>query len=55
MFLFLSAHWVIAQPRPPALLVEALRKLPGVHVLEASMVRLPVTVGDLKSGGNWPP
>jgi hypothetical protein len=55
LFVILSASLVIAQPKPPALLLGALQQLPGVHVLEASMVRLPVTVADLKSGSNWPP
>ncbi len=55
LFLIPFASCVFAQSKPPAQLVEALRQLPGVHVLEASMVRSPVTVEDLKGGGLWPP
>jgi hypothetical protein len=37
VFLILSANFVLAQPKPPALLVEALRQLPGVHLLNRAL------------------
>lgn len=47
----------VGQSKPPALLVDALRRLPGVHLLEPSLVSLPGggTVDDLKRDGFWPP
>lgn len=55
--LILSASCVFGQPKPPALLVEALRRLPGVHVLEPSLIDLQGggTADDLKRDGFWPP
>lgn len=57
LFLILSVSWVIAQPKLPTLLEDALRKLPGVHVLEPSLVNLPGggTVDELKRDGYWHP
>ena len=57
LFLILSASWVVAQPKPPTLLEDALRKLPGVHVLEPSLVNLRGggTADDLKRDGYWHP
>lgn len=48
---------MLAQPKPPALLQDALRKLPGIDVLEPSLVRLPggSTADDLKRDGYWHP
>jgi len=57
LFLIISASCAFAQRKTPALLVEALRQLPGVQVLEPSLVSLPggFTADDLKSGGYWYP
>ena len=57
LFLILSASCRFAQPKPPALLMEALRQLPSVHVLEPSMVDLRggFTTDDLKRDGFWRP
>jgi hypothetical protein len=56
VLLLVSAALATAQPKPPALLEQALRQLPGVNILNPP-VDLPggYTIDQLKGFGYWPP
>jgi hypothetical protein len=56
VLLLVSATIATAQPKPPALLEQALRRLPGVSLLNPP-VDLPsgYTIDQLKGFGYWPP
>jgi hypothetical protein len=56
VLLLVSATIAAAQPKPPALLEQALRRLPGVSILNPP-VDLPsgYTIDQLKAFGYWPP
>ena len=52
----LVANWILAQAQPPTLLSNALRRLPGVVLLDPSR-DLPggYTVKESNDFGYWPP
>jgi hypothetical protein len=56
MLTVLAANWVLAQQQPPALLADALRRLPGVGLLDPTRdLHDGHTIQQLRDLGYWPP